>query len=141
MPLIKEFSSGGIVIRDAEILLILMKTITGEKVWTFPKGHIENGETEKEAALREVFEETGVLCEIIDEKEFYISHYFFYRNRKKIEKKVFWYLMKPVKETGEIQTPEEIEDVRWVRVEESYGILKYDSDKEMVAKLEKWKSR
>ena len=33
--------------------------------WGFPKGHIESGETEEEAAIREVFEETGIRVELI----------------------------------------------------------------------------
>ncbi len=48
-----EFSAGGIVKRDSEVLLIKTKDLKGNEVWTFPKGKIEKGEKSKEAALRE----------------------------------------------------------------------------------------
>jgi len=51
-----EQSAGGIVVRGAQVLMI--RDRYGR--WTFPKGHIEAGETPKEAAVREVLEETGV---------------------------------------------------------------------------------
>ncbi len=51
-----EQSAGGIVVRGAEVLMI--RDRYGR--WTFPKGHIEAGETPREAAVREVQEETGV---------------------------------------------------------------------------------
>jgi len=51
-----EQSAGGIVVRGDEVLMI--RDRYGR--WTFPKGHIEAGETPREAAVREVREETGV---------------------------------------------------------------------------------
>lgn len=33
--------------------------------WTLPKGHIDEGEKIEKAALREVFEETGLMCEVL----------------------------------------------------------------------------
>ena len=51
-----EQSAGGIVMRGDEVLMI--RDRYGR--WTFPKGHIEQGETPREAAVREVLEETGV---------------------------------------------------------------------------------
>lgn len=134
----KEFSAGGIVFKDGKVLCVLMNTINGEKVWTFPKGHIEENETKYDAALREVFEETGVKCEIIDKNEFYISHYFFTRDNHKVEKKVFWYLMKPLEITNEILTPCEIEEIRWYELDEAKRILKYKSDLEIIDKLKKY---
>ena len=51
-------AAGGIVVRDGQAL-VLRKRNTGE--WVLPKGHIEEGETEKDAACREVREETGYV--------------------------------------------------------------------------------
>ena len=50
----KEHSAGGVILEDGRVLLIQMRNLKGEKVWTFPKGHIEPGETAEAAALREV---------------------------------------------------------------------------------------
>jgi ADP-ribose pyrophosphatase YjhB (NUDIX family) len=59
--------AGGVVYRlkqgRAEYVLIRPKS--GANEWLLPKGHIEAGETEKEGALREVREETGVIARVI----------------------------------------------------------------------------
>jgi len=133
--MIKEFSAGGLISKDKKLLMILMKTINGNAVWTFPKGHIEENENPQTAALREVYEETGVRCEIVDKKEFFISHYFFVRNKTKVEKKVYWYLMRPLEETQKILTPDEIEEVKWFEIDEALKISNYQSDRDMI---EKW---
>ena len=56
----EAFSSGGLVTKkeNGNRLVLLIKHEDGFLV--FPKGHIEHGETEQEAALREVKEETGL---------------------------------------------------------------------------------
>jgi len=134
--MIKEFSAGGLISKDKKLLMILMKTINGNAVWTFPKGHIEENENPQTAALREVYEETGVRCKIVDKKEFFISHYFFVRNKTKVEKKVYWYLMRPLEETQKILTPDEIEEVKWFEIDEAIKISNYQSDRDMI---EKWR--
>jgi diadenosine hexaphosphate hydrolase (ATP-forming) len=131
----REYSSGGIVIDKNQVLVINMNTICGKKVWTFPKGHIEKNEDPKNAALREVLEETGVECRIIDEKEFYISEYSFYRGKTFIHKTVRWYLMKPVRITEKIATPDEINEIKWLSFNEALNILEYKSDKEIIEKI------
>ena len=47
-----EHSAGGVIIEDGLVLLILMRNLKGATVWTFPKGHLEAGETPQAAALR-----------------------------------------------------------------------------------------
>ena len=128
MEIKKEFSAGGIVLENGKVLLIMMRNLAGKKVWTFPKGHIEEGESRQEAALREVLEETGIRCEITGEKEFYTAAYSFIRNDFPVEKKVFWYLMKPVKKTGKILTPEEIFGLGWSDYAAAQKKLEYQSD-------------
>jgi len=131
----REYSSGGIVIDKNQVLVINMNTLCGKKVWTFPKGHIEKNEDPKNAALREVLEETGVECRIIDEKEFYISEYSFYRGKTFIHKTVRWYLMKPLRITEKIATPDEINEIKWLSFNEALNILEYKSDKEIIEKI------
>ena len=57
--IVSEFSCGGVVLDGKKVLIIQVKNMKGKKIWTFPKGHIEAGETPRQAALREVLEETG----------------------------------------------------------------------------------
>jgi 8-oxo-dGTP pyrophosphatase MutT (NUDIX family) len=70
-----------IYIENNEIKVVLIKQNNG--VIGFPKGHVENNETEKETALRECFEETNLEVSIIDgfkeEISYYMSEYDSYK--------------------------------------------------------------
>ena len=61
----REFSAGGVVVKDGQVLLVRVRNLKGEMIWTFPKGHVEPGETEAEAGVRETQEETGVTGELL----------------------------------------------------------------------------
>ncbi len=94
-------SAGGIVFYKKSILLL--KRSSG--LWVLPKGRIEEGENSKEAAVREVKEETGINAKIINKAG--TIYYSFYDNNCKYNKKVVWYTMdlisgelKPQKEEG-----------------------------------------
>jgi len=57
----KEFSAGAVIFnRVGDKILFLVIYSKRNKIWGFPKGHLEAGETEKEAARREIKEETGL---------------------------------------------------------------------------------
>jgi 8-oxo-dGTP diphosphatase len=129
-----EFSSGGIVREGDNLLMVKVENLEGHQIWTFPKGHIEKGEKSEEAAIREVEEETGYQCEIVE--PFERVQYWFKRDDTLTKKTVNWFLMKPIKKTGEFD-PDEILETRWVPIEEALKIAKYKSDKKILAKLTK----
>jgi 8-oxo-dGTP pyrophosphatase MutT (NUDIX family) len=57
----KDFSAGAVIFkRKGPDILFLVVYSNRNRTWGFPKGHIEKGETEKNAALREIKEETGL---------------------------------------------------------------------------------
>ncbi len=62
----REKSCGAVVFTrtDDGIRYILIQN--KQKIYGFPKGHVENGETEKETAKREILEETGLSVELLD---------------------------------------------------------------------------
>lgn len=64
----RERSCGGVVFFENEgkcEVILICSHFKGKMLWTFPKGHMETGETEKETALREIKEEVGLDAEII----------------------------------------------------------------------------
>lgn len=53
------------VVKDSKVLLAKRGNQNGYGLWSFPGGHVENGEALRDAALRELAEETGVNAEIV----------------------------------------------------------------------------
>lgn len=109
-----------------------VKNLQGRLIWTFPKGHIEKGETPPAAALREVLEETGWLCRII--KPLFLARYFFRWRGSLIKKSVRWFLMTPVRKAG-IPDAMEILETRWMSVSQAQRLTRYPSDKKLLRLL------
>lgn len=115
---LKQFTvipaAGGLVINSkGEVLLIHRLGL-----WDLPKGKIEKSESRKEAAIREVEEETGVKGLEITRK-LQKTYHWFTRKEKNYIKLSVWYEMKTdYTETLIPQTEESIVDARWVRVED-----------------------
>ena len=119
-------AAGGIV-RNAEGLILM---IFRRGVWDFPKGKVESGEGDMEAAVREVLEETGVECRITDPIPFSVFHTYDTYGPKML-KETLWYQMEAIKGSVQPQKEEQIEQVVWVEpaqvrknLENSYAALK-----------------
>ncbi|MBI3553810.1 MAG: NUDIX domain-containing protein [Elusimicrobia bacterium] len=128
----KEFSAGGLVGRDGKLLLVKVTNLAGDKVWTFPKGHLDKGETALQAALREVEEETGWRCKSLGPLT--TVAYKFSRQGRPVAKRVKWYRMEPFEKVGEPDASE-IDAVKWVSTRAAAKWLKYPSDFKL---LELW---
>lgn len=132
----KEFAAGGLVGRRGKVLLVQMKNLEGRVVWTFPKGHLEKGETWKQAALREVQEETGWKCRGLG--RFAEARYKFTRDGRPVDKVVRWYRMEPVEKVG-VPDADEIRRTTWVDAESAPRKLSYPSDLRLIARYLKVK--
>lgn len=56
-----QIAVGAVVFRENRVLLVKRNQLPGKGLWAIPGGRLELGETLKEAAQREVREETGVI--------------------------------------------------------------------------------
>ena len=130
---IPEFSCGGLVLDGHKVLLIQVKSMKGRKIWTFPKGHLEPGETPRQAALREVLEETGYRASIV--RPLLKVRYAFTLKGKYVKKVVQWYLMKRLGRIGKPDTSE-ILDVRWLSVGKAKEMVLYPSDLRLLEMVE-----
>jgi len=110
------------VLRDGRVLLVHRPKYDD---WTFPKGKCERGESDEACAVREVEEETGLLCELAAELP--STHYTDSRRRPK---RVRWWRMEPV--AGEFTPTDEVDEIRWLTREEAAELLSYDRDQALL---------
>jgi len=115
----KHHSAGGVLVNNNKFYLIFKYT---KNEWKLPKGHVEEGESLQETALREVKEETGFKnIQFISDKPINEVNYTFHENGKEINKTVTYFLFK----TDEVlnnQTKEMVnEELRgdWFNYEEA----------------------
>lgn len=103
-------AAGGIVMNELGEILVIFRRGS----WDIAKGKVDPGETIKDAAVREVMEETGIKD--IKRKELIDITYHTYLNKqsKRMLKQTYWYRMKAPKQNLTPQTEEDIEKAEWV---------------------------
>ena len=122
-------AAGGLVVRrQGGVLEIVVVHRPLHQDWSFPKGKLEAGETLELAALREVREETGMTCRLLQ----FIGHTD-YVDRKGRPKAVAYWVM--AAEEGSFTPNVEVDQLRWLTLEEATRLLSYPRDQELVAVL------
>ena len=128
--MLHEKSCGAIVYRrfHGNIEILLIKHINSGH-WSFPKGHVENNETEIQTARREIKEETSIDV-IIDPT---VRETVTYSPRRDTLKVVVYFLAK-AKNVNFSPQEDEIAEIRWVDIAHATNLLTYENDKTIVAK-------
>ena len=130
-----EKSCGAVVFREATDSCgntqryVLMIKHTARSKHSFPKGHVEPGESEVMTAQREVFEETGIHIRIVDK----FRQTVYYSPKPSVKKTVVYF----VAVTDKIDTvPQESEvvAVEWVRAEEAGRLLAHANDRRVLSR-------
>ena len=120
-------AAGGVVIDDDGRVCVVHRPRYDD--WSLPKGKLDAGETFEQAALREVEEETGLLCDLGDElapTE--------YRDRKDRPKIVRYWRMTVVRDPG-FEPNDEVDELRWMDPGDATDLLSYEHDKSLLAGL------
>ena len=120
--IIEEKACGCIISENNKILLI--RQISG--MWGFPKGHVEEGETEEQTAIREVKEETNIDVQV-DSSKRYVMHY---KTDKGKYKEVAFFIGKKIGGYLRMQ-PEEIIEAGWFDYEDALKIISYDNTRDL----------
>jgi ADP-ribose pyrophosphatase YjhB (NUDIX family) len=134
---VDEVSAGGLVIDKSGVNGLLIgrfdqKDPSGKRIlWSLPKGHIEEGETPEQAAIREVGEETGITSEIT--KALGVIDFWFMAGGKRIHKTVHHFMFTEVGGTLAAQESE-VDEVGWFPLGEIVGMLAYSDEKKLIAK-------
>lgn len=119
-------AAGGIVVRDGmagtEVLVVHRPRYDD---WSLPKGHLDPDETALDAALREVFEETGYRCAAGPHAG--IAAYTTLAGEHKV---VHYWVMTVA--TGSFRANDEVDEIRWAPVAEAVTLLSYDLDRDLL---------
>jgi 8-oxo-dGTP pyrophosphatase MutT (NUDIX family) len=128
---VEERSAGGVVVKGDDVLVVVPTRLAadGSKVLALPKGHLDGDETDEQAAAREVREEGGVEAELVEWLGDVRYHY--RREGRLISKRVRFFLFH-FRSGSPADHDHEIEDARWLPIEQAIRQLTYPGEREMV---------
>ncbi|MDH3306442.1 MAG: NUDIX domain-containing protein [Acidimicrobiia bacterium] len=117
-----EYETGGGVVVDGDLVMVLERLSPPEI--RLPKGHIDPGEDAITAAVREVLEESGYRCRIVDDLGAHQVEFDF--EERRISRLEHYFLMEPIEavDDGEPQFL-----TRWVSWDEAAGRLTFDEER------------
>ena len=140
MRRVDETSAGGLVLdrlgAGASAALIGRLDRRGRLLWSLPKGHLEPGETERETAVREVAEETGIHGHIIGKLG--TIDFWFVAEGRRVHKTVHHFLLvADDPEHGLELSDEDVEvsEVAWVPLTEVPQRLAYADERRLLDRV------
>jgi len=135
---VEETSAGGLVVdhrgHGARGALIGRTDRRGRLLWSLPKGHVEPGETEQQAAIREVQEETGIRGDVI--AELGVIDFWFVAEGRRVHKTVHHYLLLASGADQELSDADaEVTEVAWVPLDQLAERLAYADERRLVKRV------
>jgi 8-oxo-dGTP pyrophosphatase MutT (NUDIX family) len=134
----REFSAGGVLVRRLRGRWVFAAIRPAGKkpgLWALPKGLIDEKEGPAETAVREAAEETGAQGRVVEKLG--DVRYVYTWDGERIFKVVSFYLLRYSRgRLGALppETAHEVDEVRWLPLEEGPRLLAYGGEREMAAK-------
>ena len=125
----KEKSCGCIILNNKNQILLILQN-AGH--WGLPKGHVEEGETEEQTAIREVKEETNVDV-IVDTN---LRYRMVYNPKEDVEKEVIYFIAKNTSNDCKPQV-EEVQEMKWLDIDNAINTITYENSKDLLKKVKK----
>jgi 8-oxo-dGTP pyrophosphatase MutT (NUDIX family) len=110
--------------KDKWLLGLSTATDDRENKWCFPGGRIERGESPKQAAVREVFEETGIRCKTIDDLVKHSS-----------KPNVAFYHCKLTRQDQKFDLSNEFKALGWFKLSDMRGLKLHNNVKQLISKV------
>jgi len=137
-----DFAAGGIVFYNNLIVIVKNKRHgedSDNSFWGYPKGHLEDGEKPSDAALREVYEETGFKVKLANDTPIAESRYEITLENEVINKTVWFYEMEVIKAFDK-EPDNEIDELAVLGYEDALKLLTFEEDKKILKYVfNKWK--
>lgn len=130
MPSRAERSAGFIIFRKDKDGRRLYLVLDYGRFWDYPKGHVEKGEDDLTAALRELDEETGIRDVTQVEGFSHELKYFFRKGKTLIRKTVLFFLAES--ETDEVKLSHEHAGYEWLPIDEALKRVTYPSSRKVM---------
>jgi bis(5'-nucleosidyl)-tetraphosphatase len=143
MRRVSQAAAGIVLYREVDgerRYLLLRSALTRRPIWEFPKGGVERGETDREAAVRELEEETGIGRGAIEvaggfrEEERYVFTQGKGEERSLIVKRVIYFLART--EAHEVTISREAQESRWVTFTEAMRLLRFPGKRFVLERAE-----
>jgi ADP-ribose pyrophosphatase YjhB (NUDIX family) len=131
MRTVDETSAGGLVVDTGTGRAAVIGRLDrrGRLLWSLPKGHVENGETVEQAAVREVAEETGIDSAVV--AALGSIDYWFVAEDRRVHKTVHHFLLRAL--GGELSDADvEVTEVAWVPLADLPQRLAYADERRLV---------
>lgn len=133
--MVEEVSAGGLTIREFDgvphVAVISRRNRGGRLEWCLPKGHLEGDESPQEAAVREIFEETGIRSRIL--APLCTIDYWFTGDDRRVHKIVHHFLLEGY--DGELSVAgdpdHEAEAAAWMSLDEVMTQLAYPNERRL----------
>jgi 8-oxo-dGTP diphosphatase len=122
-PIAEIRAAGGVVLHDGRVAVVHRPR---HEDWSLPKGKLDPGESWEQAALREVHEECGLRCALLDELP--PSAYAVAGRPKRVR----WWTMRVLADDG-FSPSEEVDELRWLAPAAAIELLTYADDRALVA--------